>query len=835
MGTLWQDVRYAARVLAKSPGFTAIAVLSLAVGIGVNTAVFSTFNAVLLRELPVHAPHELRVLNWVGPLAEDYHAMAGEESRRMGRHTERCGLFPYPVYCTFRDAGEGFSEAFAFSRTEPLTMVARGQAFTTKGLLVTGNFFAGYGAGALLGRTIIAEDDLPAAQPVAVITYRAWERCFALDPNVIGQTIALNKESLTVIGVLPHNHVGPLLGNEADVYIPLSLEPRFLSDFSLASSCDYWLHIMVRLRPGATEAQAKALLDVLWRRHTREHPPDASAGEHEPATLLLVDGRHGPVIERGFMSAMLQEWMEVGGLLLLIACANLTGLLLARNAAREHEMAIRAVLGAGRWRLMRQSLAESLCLSATGGLLGAVLAWWGKGLLRNLLPRLFSLFSDSPQYAHFDVRIDPVVLMFTLGCVLATAILVGLVPGLIEARVNPGTRLGSTRVRGTPRARVGKALVVAQIAMSLTLVAGTGLLLRSLVNLYSIELGFNPRNLLVFHLNAAQVGYEDPKRARFYEEVNRSMAALPGVRSTAFADQCHIGAGWGTHFVSVPDRSIQRLQTTYMTVSDTFFETLEIPLLLGRTFSDLDGPGPVRSAIVNQTFCRAAFAGENPLGRLFKVGDQSYQIVGVCGDARYYALHTGYTIWPITYFCYRQRPVPETWFALRTAVPPQTLLPQVRKVMTALDPLIPLTVTTQSELIDGTIRPQRLYAGLGVFLAVLAVVLSCIGVYGLMAHNVALRTGEIGIRMAIGARPQDVSRTILREATLLGVLGVGLGVPLSLMAVRVVRWLLYGVTPYDPVTLGVAVMALIAVTLLAAWIPARRAARLDPMVALRLE
>jgi predicted permease len=744
-------------------------------------------------------------------------------------------MFPYPVYCTFRDTGEGFSEAFAFSGTEPLTVIARGHAFTTKGLLVTGNFFTGYGTRTLIGRTITPEDDRPAAQGVAVITHQAWERYFALDPNVIGETVMLNGYSLTVIGVLPRDHVGPVVGDEADVYIPLYLQPRFLTDYSLSSPNDYWLHVMVRLRPGTTEAQAKASLAVLWRQHARDHPPEASESEGGPAALLLADGRHGPVIYRGAMGRMLREWMKIGGLLLLMACANLAGLLLARNAAREHEMAIRAILGAGRWQLVRQSLAESLCLSMAGGILGVCFAWWGKGVLRNLLPSLFSHIFDTPEYARFDVRTDSIVLMFTLGCSLATALLVGLLPGLLDARINPGARLHSTRVRGAPRLRLGKALVVAQIAMSLILVAGTGLLLRSLINLYGIELGFDPRNLLVFHLNAAQAGYEDPKRTRFYEEVDRAMAALPGVRSTAFADQCHIGAGWGTHFVSVPDRSIQELQTTYMTVSDTFFETLGIPLLLGRKFSDLDGPGPVRSAIVNQAFCQAAFAGENPVGRLFKVGDWNYQIVGVCGNARYYALHTGYTIWPITYFSYRQMPVPETWFAVRTAVPPQRLMPQVRKVMAALDPLIPLTITTQSELCKGTIRQERLYADLGVFLAVLAVTLSCIGVYGLMAHNVALRTGEIGIRMAIGARPQDVSRTILREALLLAGLGAGIGMPLVLMAVRIVRWLLYGITPHDPATLGMAVIVLISVALLAAWIPARRAARLDPMAALRCE
>jgi predicted permease len=812
-----------------------VAVVSLAIGIGVNTAVFSALNAVLLRELPVRSPHELRVLNWEGPVAQDYHVMAGEESQRLDHHRERSGMFPYPVYCTFRDNGRGFSEAFAFSRTEPLTIVARGHAFMTAGLLVTGNFFTGYGVRTPIGRAITPEDDQPAAQGVAVITYRAWERCFALDPNAIGQTVMLNGYVLTVVGVLPRDHVGPLVGDEADVYIPLSLQPRFLPDFSQSSPCDYWLYVMVRLRPGTAEAQAKASLEVLWRQHTRDHPPKASDSEGGPAALLLADGRRGPVIDRGLMSGTFREWMEVGGLLLLIACVNLAGLLLSRNAAREHEMAIRAILGAGRWRLVRQSLAESLCLSAAGGILGVFFAWLGKGVLLDLLPSLFSHGLNTPEHARFDVRTDPEVLMFTLGCVLATALLVGLLPGLLDARTNPGTRLHSTRVRGTPRLRLGKALVVAQIAMSLTLVAGTGLLLRSLVNLYSIELGFNPKNLLVFHLNAAQAGYEDPKRTQFYEKIDQAMAALPGVRSTAFADQCHIGAGWGTHFVSVPDRSIPRLQTTYMVVSDSFLATLGIPLLLGREFSDVDGPGPVRSAIVNQAFCQAAFAGENPIGRLFKVGDQDYQIVGVCGNARYYGLHAGYTIWPITYFSYRQMPVPETWFAVRTAVPPQTLMPQVRRAMTALDPLIPLTITTQSDLCNGTIATERLYAGLGAFLAILAVVLSCIGVYGLMAHNVALRTGEIGIRMAIGARPQDVSRTILREAMLLGALGVGIGVPLSLMTVRVIRWILYGVTPYDPVTLGAAVIVLIGVALLAAWIPARRAARLDPMVALRCE
>jgi len=366
----------------------------------------------------------------------------------------------------------------------------------------------------------------------------------------------------------------------------------------------------------------------------------------------------------------------------------------------------------------------------------------------------------------------------------------------------------------------------------LVLVTGTGLLLRSLANLQNTELGFDPKNLLVFRLNAADAGYEDGRCPRFYEDVNEAVAAIPGVRRTAFADMCHIGTGCQGRVISVPDRSIQEMVVSYMIVGDSFRAALGIPLLRGRDFSVLDGPDQVRTAIVNQAFCQSVFPGEDPIGRFFKVGDRDHQVVGVCANARY-DIHEN--VEPMMYLSYRQAPVPEMWFALRTGVPPLTLAPQVRKAVATLDPLIPLTVTTQTALCDLLLLRHRLFASLGAFFTLLAVVLGCIGIYSLMAHNVALRTGEIGIRMAIGARPQDVSRAILREAGLLAAVGVGIGVPLAVVAVRIIRWLLYGVTPYDPVTLGVAVIVLIGAALLAAWIPARRAARLDPMAALRFE
>jgi predicted permease len=357
-------------------------------------------------------------------------------------------------------------------------------------------------------------------------------------------------------------------------------------------------------------------------------------------------------------------------------------------------------------------------------------------------------------------------------------------------------------------------------------------LIRSLTNLRNAELGFDPKNLLLLHLNAADAGYEEARRTRFYEDVNKAVAAIPGVRMTAFADMCHIGTGCQARRISIPDRSIQEVFPNYMIVSDSFLTTLGIPLLRGRAFNVLDGPGSVHAAIVNQAFCQSIFPGEDPVGKFFNIGDRDHQVVGVCGNASY-DLPGNHA--ELIYLSYRQTPAPEMWFAVRTAGPPLALTSEVHKAVAALNPLIPLTVTTQTALCDILILRHRVFASLGVFFTLLVVALGCIGIYSLMAHNVALRTGEIGIRLAIGARPQDVSRAILREAVLLAGAGAGIGVPLALMAVWIIRYLLYGVTPYDPVTLGAAVIVLIGVALLAAWIPARRAARLDPMVAMRCE
>lgn len=833
MRALGQDIRCGLRLWATHPGFAAVAVFSLALGIGVNTVLFSTLNAVLLRELPVRAPHQLWVLNWSGPRLREY-LMKGGESRPISPGRRCYGMFSFPTYCLFRAQGVGFSEIFAFAETDTLTAVARDHGFGARALMVTGSFFEGYGVRVPLGRTIMPADDRPGAAPVVVLTHRTWERHFGLDPHVLGETLMLNGAAFTIIGVLPPEYVGPLAGDRPGVCIPLSFQPRFLPDFSLDSPDAYWLQIMLRLPPESSAVQVQAALDVLWQQHMRERWDETSKSEGNPPTLRLVDGRHGPVLAREGMGRILREWMEVGGLLLLIACVNLAGLMLARNTTRAQEMAVRAALGAGRWRLARLSLVEGLGLSLAGGVLGVLFASWGRDIVRDLVPIVFSL--ETPEYARFEVRLDPVVLVFTLGCVLATALLIGLVPGLFDARIDPAARLRNARVRGVPRLRAGRVLVVVQIALSMMLATGTGLLAHNLINQYRVDLGFDPRNLLVGHLNAAQAGYEEPRRTRLYEEVGRTLAALPGVRIAGFADQCHIGAGWDFCHVSVPERSAEEQRVCCLSISDSFLETLGIPLLVGRGFDGLDTPDPVRAVVVNQAFCRSVLGETSPIGRIFRADGRDCRIVGVCGDACYNNFSSGQAKRPLVYFSYRQKPVSEMWFALRTAGPPRNLMPAVRRKVAGLDPLLPLTVTTQAQLCDATIALLRTYAALGAGLAAVALLLSCLGVYGLMAYHMVQRTGEIGIRMALGARPADIRGPVLREALLLAGLGVGLGLPLALLAVRVVQWArYYGITLYDPALLGAASMVLVAVTVLAAWLPARRAARIDPMVALRYE
>jgi predicted permease len=823
MKTIWQDLRYGLRQLRKSPGFTAVAVVSLALGIGANTAIFSLINGVLFKSLPVRDPHELRVINWVCLKFSVSHFSGSTNRNKSGLLYS--GSFSYPTYCDFRDKAVGFSEVFAFSEVGNMTVIANGTAFTADGLMVSGNFFKGYGAQTLIGRPILPRDDRPDMEPVAVITYRAWERRFGLDPDVLGQTVILNKSGFTVVGVLPRRYAGPQAGDQADFYVPMTAQPQLKSGQPLASRDHWWLEIMGRLSPDAIEAQARASLEVLLSQTLA-----VSNSKLEQPGILLEDGSRGPLMQRKWTAQPLFILQGVVGLVLLIACANMAGMLLARGTARQHEMMVRAAIGAGRWRLIRQSLVESLVLSLAAAACGLIISSWIKTSIVNFI-------TGSIGEIHFNVALDARVLLFTLGAAGATTLLFGFLPALRVSRVNPATGLQSARLRGASRARLGKVLVVTQVALSLLLVAGTGLLVRTLVNLKNIDPGFDTENLLVFRLNAGDAGYDGTERIDYYENVSRSIAAIPGVRSVAFSSTSLLAGNLSSSGFSLPGRPAnpdEDLQANELTVNEAFFSTMGIPLLRGRTFAGTDTQTSTKVMIINEAFVHTFFSDDNPIGHYIKMGGNEYQIIGVCGNTKYNSVRSD--IAPTMYHSYRQAPSGSVSFEVRTILPELSIVPAVRKVVSSLDESIPIQkLTTQTDLFNRSIVMERLSSILCGSLAILAVVLACIGLYGLLAYHVAQRMGEIGIRMALGARPQDVARPIILQAVLLAAIGIAVAMPITLALSRAMRSVVYGIKPHDPLTMIGAAVLMIVVAALAAWIPARRAARIDPMEALRYE
>ena len=823
MKTIWHDMRYGLRQLRKSPGFTVVALVSLALGIGANTAIFSLINGVLLKALPVRDPHELRVINWAC-FGYELTGFSGSTNRSKSGQSYS-GSFPYPTYCDFRDRATGFSDVFAFSELGNMTVVAQGMAFTAHGLMVSGNFFKGYGAGTLIGRPILPRDDRPDAEPVAVMTYRAWERRFGLDPNVLGQTVIMNKSGFTVVGVLPRRYAGPLAGDQADFYVPMAAQPQLKSGYPLASRNHWWLQIMGRLSPEASEAQARVSLEVLF-----DQTLAVSSSKLKEPSILLEDGSRGPLMQRKWAAQPFLVLQGVVGLVLLIACANMAGMLLSRGAARQHEMTVRAAIGAGRWRLIRQSLVESLVLSLIAAACGLIISSWIKAGIMNFI-------TGSIGEIHFNMALDARVLLFTLGAAMATTLLFGFLPALRVSRVNPATGLQSARLQGVSHARLGKVLVATQVGLSLLLVAGTGLLVRSLVNLKNIDPGFDTENLLVFRLNAGDAGYNGTERIDYYESVSRSIAAIPGVSGVAYSSTSLLAGNLSSSGFSLPGRPTNPgddLQANEITVNETFFSTMGIPLLRGREFAGTDTQTSTLVMIVNDAFVHDFFLDENPIGHFVKKGGKEYQIVGVCGNTKYQSVRSEIT--PTMYYSYRQAPSGSVSFEVRTVLPELSLVPAVRKVVSSVDESIPIQkLTTQTDLFKRSIIMERLSTTMCGSLALLAVVLACIGLYGLLAYHVAQRKGEIGIRMALGARPQDVARPILRQAVLLAAIGVVVAMPVTLALSRLMQGVIYGITPHDPLTMIGAAVLMIAVAALAAWIPARRAAKIDPMEALRYE
>ncbi len=831
MGTPVHDIRYALRQLRQNPGFTTVAVISLALGIGANTAIFSTINGILYKSLPVCNPHELRSIIWTTrtlpkiPLLE-----GGYSSTKSGGLC--CGSFQYQTYLDFAEQARGFSDVFAFSNLgEFVTISAGGLASRAYPETVSGNFFQSYGAEVLIGRPITLEDDRPDAPPVAVITYPLWQRVFGFDPHVIGRTLAVRDTIFTIIGVLPRHYVAPLVEQErVDFYVPLVARPRLMDERLMHDENrwlnSWWVRIMGRLAPGADEAQAQASLELLFGQALSR-----SEVEIDRPGILLEEGLEGVFGRRQDAAGPFWLMLIVVGLVLLIACTNLAGLLLARGAVRLQEMAVRAAMGAGRWRLIRQSLTESMILSLGGVCLGLLLSVWLRGILSSYI-------LDPSGSGQFNLRIDANVLMFALGTGVFTTLLSGLFPALRAGNTDPLTGLKDTGSYNASRLRLGKVLVTAQVSMSVLFVVVGGLLCRTLTNLYRMDPGFVTENLLLVPIDPGESLYPPRDEQSFYDSVRQEIAAIPGVRSVALSNTTLTGgSGWNPK-VSIPSRPEARpRKSLLLSVSEGYFTTLGISLLKGRDFRVTDTEDSQRVVIVNEEFARLFFPDENPLGRFIAMSGfegEEYQIVGLCGNHIYCGLWR--RISPILYRPHSQYQLSSMTCMIRSVLPPLSLVPAVRRAVAEVDRNLPLEgITTQKLAIKESLRVERLMTSLIGSFALLALALCCIGLYGLMAYNVARRTGEMGIRKALGACPWDVAWPILREALTLTAIGVAIGLPVALALVRLIRSFIYGIEPYDPITMIGTVGIMVIVAALAAWIPARRAAQIDPMVALRYE
>ena len=830
------DLRFALRQLAKSPVFTAVAVISLALGIGANTAIFSLVNAILLSSLPVPNPQELRTIQWSGAgnkirnFSGSQSDLGRSDSRAPGGKFRIADSFSYPLFRALREQGAEVADIFGFSELRDVNVRARQEPFAAEGLIVTDNFFSGLGVRPVIGRLFAAGDDQPGTASIAVITYDWWEKQFALDPGVLGQTVALNGNAFAIVGVLPQEFRGVGVADANEFYVPMSAQPQLATSRPLTSPDYWWFHAMARVRPGVNAAQLQTALGAIFM-------PQAATLMAAPL-LEINDGRAGPAYDQRYYRRPLLLLLGVVGVVILVACANLAGLSLARSAARQHEFAVRAALGSGRWRLIRQSLTESFLLAVAGGALGVVLAVWGKLAVSRLL-------AGSPDGLRYDTSLDLTVLAFTFALTLMTALLSGLLPAWRAGQVDPLAGLKSRGALGAPRLQTGKILVVAQIALSVLLLAGAGLYVRTIVNLVRVNPGFATENLLLFQLNPRAAGLRGAAVTQFFERVQDSLAKVPGARAVALTQLKLLAKSMsGGAFYTLPAHpelfTGEIKPSAYrLTVSETFFSTMGIPLLLGRGFNAADVDGAPKVVVVNETFARNNFANEIPIGQTLQVGKSNgvpidWQIVGVCRDAKYSDIKTDAP--PTVYFSYRQNGLGSGYLAVRTALPPLAIVSAARRAVAAIDPNIPLAdITTQEAVRDSKISQERMFATLVSALAALAVLLACIGLYGLMAYNVTRRTSEIGVRMALGAQPRDVARSVLREALLLAGVGVLVGVPAALGVAQLIKSQLYGVPAYDPLTFVAGTLVLLAVAVIAAWLPARRASRIDPMVALRAE
>ncbi|MGA2740288.1 MAG: ABC transporter permease [Bryobacteraceae bacterium] len=850
-----RDILYGLRVLAKNPGFTTVAVLTLALCIGANTAIFSIINALMFKALPIRDPEHLMLLKWSarGKLGVHGFSSYGDCSNRSGTDNPHGCSLSKPFLDDVREHGP-FSGLAEFAGAGGITVSGRGAVHQANGQYVSGDYFQTLGVGPELGRVFVPSDNAPGAPGVVVLQYGYWKRQFAGDRTILGKTVDLNGLPFTVVGVATESFAYLTPGNVRDLSAPLvqrrNLQQRFAWTPHQEDAGSFWIVAAGRLKPGVSAGAAQSQLSALFLNNLMHaekpvaKPSDAPAISLEPAQTGLTG-------LRGNISTLLYVLMIAVGIVLAIGCANIAGLLLARAVSRQKEIAVRLALGAARARLVRQLLTESVTLSVLGGTLGILLAFWGARALID--------FVVSTKNIRISADPDWRVLGFTLAAAILTGLLFGLAPAMRSLRIDltPALKNGAAATNARQgRFRLGNILVVTQVTLTVVVLVGAGLVVHTLQNLRHLEPGFATDNLLTFDVDATLKHYTGERLAGFYRDLRDRFAAIPGVLAVSYSDIVLLsGSLWSTdfHLLGTPPKA--RVSADMFPVGPQFFETMKIPVQRGRKFNpeEYDIAAKVASdpkakaqilvpAIVNESFIRAYFPKGNPLGRPF--GDYTpnpsedpdgtpsagWQIVGIVRDMKYDSLRRA--IDPTIY-------VPSAAggsFELRTVRDPLSLVPDVREVVRQLGTDIPMVnVKTQEQHIDQLLFQERLVARLSSLFGLAALLLASIGLYGLLAHEVTRGTREIGIRIALGAPAGQVLRRVVRHGITLAAVGVALGIAASLMATRLLGSMLYDVKPGDPVTLVAVSILLMLVALAACYIPARRAIRVDPLVALRYE
>jgi predicted permease len=844
METLRQDLRFAFRALAKNPGFSAIAILTLALGIGANTALFSVVNAVLLRTLPVSDPQQLVILTDPESAGMQNGTSDGERE-----------LLSYHEFEGLRDGNQVLSGILTFSSSSYSAPVSLNQSSETSPAnlnMVSGGYFPTLGVDPMLGHTFGVEVDKGRnAHPIAIVSYGYWDRKLGRDPSVIGRKIHIRQTVFEIGAVMPPEFAGLMVGESPDIWIPLMMQDAIFPVHDLLTqkpgsiTKTMFLHVVGRLKPGVTLAQANTSINITFKQLLADEaasiPDEKERKQVTDCYLVTKDGSRGLSTLRGQYAQSLKVLMGLVGLLLLLACANVANLLLSRASGRQRELAVRVALGAGRARLIRQLLTESVLLASLGAALGLLLAKWGDTLLLRMV-------SSGPTIVPLDVHLDLRVLAFAISAMLITGILFGLAPALRATRVDLNQVLrGASRSisgggSGSGRMPLGKVLVGVQVAISLLLLVSAGLFVRSLQKLTSVPLGYDASHLLMFRMIPATSGYKPAATGPLFQQLQAKFATAPGVTGVSLSENglfFNSDSGDQISIVGFTPKSGQKMDASWDQVAPNYFSTVGIPILIGRDVQPQDSIGS-RVCWINQTMAKYYFGTESPIGRHLRdeypENRVEMEIVGVVADAKYNSLRAPT---PRRFYAPFFNPIElstQAAYFVRYTGESAPVIASLRELVRQTDATLdPLAIHTIPEQIDARLVRDRLTARLSTFFGSLALLLACIGLYGVLSYTVSQRTSELGIRMALGAQRGNVLWIILREALTVTIIGAAVGLATALAATKVLASMLYGLIARDPITLIGAAAILIAVATLAAAIPAWRASRTDPMTALRYE